>query len=84
VPLRLLTALPATVAAAGYLQARLRFCAGYGQLGVFNFGPAGQTQAVADPAAAARDRRRARQISLSSGAIGLAVAIGVVLIPIGR
>ncbi|MDQ2689765.1 MAG: hypothetical protein M3Y29_05775 [Chloroflexota bacterium] len=80
--LRMLTAVPATVGAAGYIQARLRFCAGYGHLGVFNFGPAGQYQAVTDADAAAADRRRARQISLASGAIGLLVAALVATLPV--
>src|SRR6187551_1480326 len=58
---RLIVAVPATVAASGYLQARLRFCAGFGSLGVFNFGPVGPTQQVDDPEARRLDRMRARQ-----------------------
>src|SRR3982751_5981491 len=38
---RLLIALPVAVGASGYLQARLRFCAGFGAAGVFNFGERG-------------------------------------------
>ena len=73
---------PAAIAASGYLQARLKFCAGYGQLGVFNFGSAGDTTAVADAEAKALDRRRARQISAWSFAIGAAVGIVAVILPI--
>src|SRR4029077_10511322 len=34
---RLIIALPAAIAASGFIQARLRFCAGFGALGVYNF-----------------------------------------------
>ena len=34
---RLVIAVPAAVAASGYLQARLRFCAAFGSRGVYNF-----------------------------------------------
>ncbi len=79
--LRLLVALPAAVAASGYLQARARFCAGYGQLGVFNFGPAGHPTEVADAVAQETDRRKAREISVRSGLVGLAVGLGALLLP---
>lgn len=79
--LRLLVALPAMGAASGYLQARERFCAGYGQMGVFNFGPAGQPTEVTAEAAREIDRRKARQISMRSAAIGTAVGLGALLLP---
>jgi len=78
---RLLVAIPAAGSASGYLQAALKFCAGYGQLGVFNFGEAGAQTAVADEASRAADRRRARQIGLMSFAIGAAVGVASVLLP---
>ncbi len=78
---RLAVIVPATISASGYLQAMLKFCAGYGQLGVFNVGPLGKTTAVTDADALARDRRRARQISLASLAIGIAVGAIAVLLP---
>ena len=78
---RLLIAIPAAVSASGYLQAALKFCAGFGQLGVFNFGEAGEQTAVVDEAARAADRGRARQISLTSFAIGATVALVAVLLP---
>jgi hypothetical protein len=80
--LRLAIALPAAVSASGYLQARLKFCAGFGQMGVFNFDDLGTTQQVVDEAARAADRRMARRISLTSGAIGLAVGVAAALLPI--
>jgi hypothetical protein len=73
-PWRLLLAPPATMAAAGYLQARLRFCFDYGFRGVYNFGSLGRTERVAAEQARAQDRRRAVAVALTSVAIGLAVA----------
>lgn len=78
---RLLVALPAAAAASGYLQARLRFCAGFGSRGVFNFGALGRTERIADAEARARDRARAAQIGLASLAIGIAVGVVAVLLP---
>jgi hypothetical protein len=79
---RLLVAIPAAMAASGYLQAWLRFCAGFGSRGIFNFGQLGETHEVIDADARARDRSRARQIGLASLAIGVAVAIIAVLLPL--
>jgi hypothetical protein len=77
---RLLVALPAAAAASGYLQAALKFCAGFGSRGLFNFGPVGPTEQALDPADRARDRARARQIGLASLAIGIAVGIVAALL----
>ncbi len=63
-------------------SARLRFCAGFGSRGVFNFGPLGQTEQVQDNAAHARDRARANQIGLASLAIGLVVGALAVVLPL--
>jgi hypothetical protein len=80
---RLALLVPAAVGAAGYLQAALRFCANYGWRGVFNLGEAlRDTTDVTDAAAAAADRRLALRIALGSGAIGVAVAVGAMLLPI--
>ena len=79
---RLLVAAPAIIAASGYLQAWLKFCAGFGSAGVFNFGDVGTTEAVADAAAKRADRRRALQIGAASFAIGIAVGIVAVLLPV--
>jgi ferric-dicitrate binding protein FerR (iron transport regulator) len=80
--LRLLIAIPAAVSASGYLQATLKFCAGFGQLGVFNFGETGTQTAVVDETSRAADRRRARQIGLMSFAVGAIVALVAVLLPV--
>lgn len=79
---RLLVALPAAMSASGYLQAWLRFCAGFGSRGVFNFGALGSTQQVVDPGARARDRGMAIRIGLASLAVGVAVAALAVLLPL--
>jgi hypothetical protein len=72
---RLLLALPAALAAAGYLQAWLRFCANFGFRGVYNFDALGHEQRVAAEEARAQDRRRAILVGVGSAAIGLAVAL---------
>ena len=80
---RLLLVLTASIAATGYLQARLHFCAGFGSAGVYNLGPLGTVQQVAEAGARRRDRMRSLQIGIASLAIGLAVGIGAALLPIG-
>ena len=79
---RLALVLTAAGSASGYLQARLHFCAGFGSTGVFNFGPLGNVEQVADPTARSRDRRRSIEIGLASVAIGLGVGIAAFLLPI--
>jgi hypothetical protein len=79
---RALLFLPAAGAAAGYLQAALRFCADYGMRGVFNFGRAGhhRTTTVADETARRADRRRALLIGASSAVAGACVALVALLL----
>jgi hypothetical protein len=79
---RIVVALPAMISASGYLQASLKFCAGFGSRGIFNFGEVGPTQEVADEASRAADRTKARQIGLASAAIGVLVGIVAVLLPL--
>jgi len=73
---RLLVAIPAAGAAAGYLQATFRFCANFGFRGVYNFGELGSVERVALEGARARDRRKALLIGFGSVAIGVAIALG--------
>ncbi len=49
---------------------------------MYNFGRLGTTTKIADDAARAADRRKANQIGLASGLIGLAVAVVAVLLPV--
>jgi hypothetical protein len=79
---RLILVLPAAAATSGYLQAWLKFCAGFGSRGIFNFGPVGDTQQVVDEDARARDRARARRIGLASLAIGFVAGVAAAVIPI--
>ena len=79
---RLLVAIPAIISASGYLQAYLKFCAGFGAAGVYNFDEVGAVDKVADAASKALDRAKASKISLASFAIGALVAIVAVLLPI--
>ncbi len=72
---RLTLAIPASAAAAGYLQARMRFCFDFGFRGVYNFDALGQQERVIAEEARAQDRRHAVGIAAASGGIGLAVAL---------
>jgi hypothetical protein len=78
---RLTLALPAALAASGYLQARQQFCANYGFRGLYNFDALGHEQPVPRADTRAEDRRRARQIAAASAAIGAGVALAATRIP---
>jgi hypothetical protein len=79
---RLMVAAPAIISASGYLQAHLRFCAGFGSAGVFNFGELGPTERVQSGMDRARDRARAFQIGLASFAIGITVGLVAYALPV--
>jgi hypothetical protein len=79
---RLAVGLPAAAAASGYLQARQKFCAGFASRGVFNFGELGQTEQVVYDEARRRDRAKARQISLASLGLGIAVGLAAAVAPL--
>ena len=79
---RLLLALPAAGAASGYLQAWMKFCAGFAALGIFNFGDAEDRTSIADGEARAADRRTGRLITIRSLGIGIAVGVVAALLPI--
>jgi hypothetical protein len=72
---RLTLGLPAALAAAGYLQAWLRFCANFGFRGVYNFEALGHEERVAAEEARAQDRRRALVVAAGSALVGLGVAL---------
>jgi len=79
---RLVLIIPAAVSASGYLQAYLKFCAGFGSRGIFNFDEVGTTEQVADAAARGLDKAKVNRIGLASFAIGIAVALVAVVLPI--
>jgi hypothetical protein len=73
---RLIVGLPASIAAAGFLQAAMHFCAGFGVLGVSNLThAAGTTDTVEQAAYRAKDKRKALEIGFYSGVIGAVVAL---------
>jgi hypothetical protein len=75
-PWRLLLFFPAMISAAGFFQAALHFCAGFGMRGVSNFGPeVGKTETVEQTEFRLKDRRKARLIGLYSALVGIAAAI---------
>ncbi len=80
----LLLVIPAGVGATGFLQAALRFCAGFGMRGVFNFGDTvGKTQKVEQAAGRSLDRKRSLQVMLYSTVIGAAVTLlGIILLAV--
>lgn len=72
---RLLIFVPAVLAASGFLQAQLHFCARFGMSGLFNFGDDIRKQESIDQADYRRkDQRKAITIIAGSAAIGLGVA----------
>jgi hypothetical protein len=77
---RLTLGLPAALAAAGYLQAWLRFCANFGFRGVYNFEALGHEERVAVEEARAQDRRRALAVAAGSVLVGLATALLALLL----
>jgi hypothetical protein len=79
---RLLIALPVAASASGYLQARFKFCAGFGSRGIYNFGELGTTIQVEDADARKRDKARSNQISLASAVIGATVGLIAVALPL--
>ena len=79
---RLTLLLPAFLAASGFLQAGLHFCANYGLRGVFNVGnDVGVTRSVEQTEFAKKDRAKALQILGLSALIAVVVAVAVYLVP---
>ncbi len=80
---RLIIFIPATAAAVGFLQARMHFCAYFGMVGVFNFGPeVGKTDTVEQAEFRAADRRKAWQIIIYSLIIGAVAALAAFYLPL--
>ena len=79
---RILIALPAGFAASGFIQAKMHFCANFGYRGMYNFDKLGSAVRVKVEEALRKDRRKAWGIFFRSAAIGLAVALATMLIPL--
>jgi hypothetical protein len=79
---RLTLFLPAVLAASGFLQAGMHFCANYGLRGVFNVkNQVGQTQSVEQAEFVKKDKEKALQILVFSVLIGVVAAlVGVFLL----
>ena len=80
-PWRLLVALPAMIAATGFLQAAFHFCVNFGTRGLYNFGELGTEETVYEAEFRKADQRKALLITGLSLAIGLAVAVIAFLMP---
>ena len=72
---RLLTAIPAMIAAAGFIQAKMNFCAYFGLSSVFNFKKIGEQTKVEDNQFQLLDKRKAYQIIAYSVLVGLLVGV---------
>jgi len=72
---RLTVFFPATLAATGFIQGRMRFCPHFGMAGLFNFGPLGNEQKVTDPVLRAIDRKMSWKIIIYSAIVGAIIAI---------
>ncbi len=77
---RFLIIIPATMAAVGFLQAHMHFCAYFGLRGIFNMG-GGEADTVEQAEFRAVDRRKSWQIILYSMLIGVVVAIAAYYMP---
>ena len=80
--LRLLTFLPATLAASGFLQAYLHFCAKFGMSGLFNVGEDLQHQESIDQLEyRKKDQRKAITIIFGALFVGALVAVVAYFLP---
>lgn len=80
--LRLAIFLPAVLAASGFLQAQLHFCARFGMSGLFNFSDDIRKHESIDQAEYRRkDQRKAIAIIAGSAAMALAVALVAYWLP---
>ena len=79
---RLILVIPAAGAATGFLQDALHFCAGFGMKGIYNvINSAGVVDNVDLEEFRLKDKKKALQITVWSGVIGVAFAVLTLLIP---
>ena len=79
---RLAIALPVAGGLSGLIQARMRFCAGFGMAGLQNMDELGAQIEIEDVDARRSDRRKALQIQAVSIAGGLAAGVAFALLPV--
>ena len=79
---RMIIALPAAAAISGFLQAHLRFCAGFATAGLQNLGELGEAQRIEDADGRSADRRKAWLIYAASIVGGVAIAAAFALLPV--
>ncbi len=72
---RLLTAIPAMIAAIGFIQAAMNFCAYFGLASIFNFDKLGNQIKVEDENFRRLDKRKAYQIITYSVFVGLIIGV---------
>jgi hypothetical protein len=75
---RFLIFIPALLSAAGFLQARMRFCVYYGLAEMFNFDSLGKSSKVEEDEFVRKDKKRARQIIYY--AVLIAIAAGLIAV----
>jgi hypothetical protein len=79
---RLVVFLPAALAASGFLQARLHFCARFGMSGLFNVSDDMKQHQTVDQAEYRRkDQQKALTIIIVSAAFGVVAAVVAYLLP---
>lgn len=81
-PWRALVAIPAIIAANGFLQYRMHFCVNFAMRGLYNLGSSlGTEENVVDAEMRRADQRKGLQIIGLSLLIGAAVVVIAVLLP---
>lgn len=80
---RLVLFIPSTIAAIGFLQAHMHFCAYFGMVGLFNFSDRiGKNDTVEQAEFRAMDRKKAWKIIIYSVLIGTAAAFSAYYLPL--
>ena len=81
-PVRVLVAIPAALAANGFLQSALHFCVGFAMRGLYNLGEKlGTEENVIDAEMRKADQKKGIQITVYSLLIAAAVVVIAVLLP---
>lgn len=74
--LSILVFVPGFIMAIGYLQAKNKFCVGFGAAGIHSASESGaDTAAVEDEAAQKADKEKSRRMNLQSAGVGIALSV---------